>query len=203
MKNNKASDDKKSIKRQRIKTYFLDAAKEIIIGEGYEKVSVRRVADMAGYSYATIYNYFTDLNELMREVKKVMIADLFQELQGKLHRTAYDMDELKKGLRIYIEYYFGNPNVFKFFYFYPFGRPAEDVEHTEAEPDFGNMWNEAFKGLVEEGKIKAKDIEVIAKTLIYAIHGLITLCFSSNGNLTEDMVYEELGKIVDYILLKK
>lgn len=196
-------DDKKNLKRQRIKSFFLEAAKDIIINEGHEKVSVRSVADIAGYSYATIYNYFEDLNQMMREVKGIMIVELFEALQKKMHRTAYDVEELKKGLRIYVEYYFQNPNIFKFFYFYSFGKPTGSTEEADYGIDYGSMWREAFKGLVQEGKMMEQDIEVVAKTLIYAMHGLITLCFSGNGDLTEEKVYEELDRIVDYILQKK
>lgn len=203
MNSEKTAEDKKNLKRQRIKMYFLEATKEVIISEGYEKVSVRRVADIAGYSYATIYNYFADLNQLMREVKQVMIVELFETLQGKMQRKAYDMDEIKESFRLYVEYYFKNPNVFKFFYFYPFGRPSQAAEIEGEAPDYGSMWKETFKGLVLEGKIKEQDIEVVAKTLIYAIHGLIMLCFSNNGDLTEEKVYEELDRILEFVLLNK
>ncbi len=203
MKKTKAIDDKKSLKRERIKIYFLEAAEEIIINEGYEKVSVRKVADIAGYSYATIYNYFEDLNELMWEVKEAMILDIFEAMQKKMHRETYGIDEVKKGFRIYIEYYLENPNVFKFFYFYPLSKPSKKTVDVETGPDYDAMWKETFKGLILEGKMLEKDIEVVAKTFIYAIHGLIMLCFSSNGDLTEEKVYEELDEIVDYIMKKQ
>ncbi|MHB1392234.1 MAG: TetR/AcrR family transcriptional regulator [Clostridia bacterium] len=202
MKKVKAMDDKKSLKRERIKMYFLEAAKEIIINEGYEKVSVRKVADIAGYSYATIYNYFADLNELMWEVKEIMIKDLYEVLQKKMHRVTYDIAEVKKGFRIYVEYYFENPNVFKFFYFYPLSKP-DNKKEEEAGPDYDSMWSETFKGLVLEGKLRKEDIEVAAKTFIYAIHGLIMLSLSGNGDLTEEKVYEELDEMVDYIIKKQ
>jgi hypothetical protein len=44
--------------------YFLDSAKNIIKSEGIEALSVRSVADKAGYSYATLYNYYKDVKEL-------------------------------------------------------------------------------------------------------------------------------------------
>ncbi|HYF83663.1 MAG TPA: TetR/AcrR family transcriptional regulator [Clostridia bacterium] len=200
MENEKTMDDKKSLKRERVKMYFLEAAKEIIINEGHEKVSVRKVADMAGYSYATIYNYFENLNELLWEVKGVMVEDLFKALQKKMHRVTYDIAEVKEGFKIYIEYYFENPNVFKFFYFYPLRKPSKKTVDTEAGPDFNAMWKETFKGLILEGRLLEKDIEAVAKTFIYAIHGLIMLCLFNNGDLTEENAYKELDKIVDYIL---
>lgn len=200
MESDKVMDAKKSLKRERIKMYFLEAAKEIIIKEGHEQVSARRVADIAGYSYATIYNYFANLNELMWEVKEVMIEELLEVLQKKMQRTTYDIEEIKRGFRIYTEYYFENPNVFKFFYFYPLSKPSNKAVGTEPEPDFSIMWKETFRGLVLEGRLQEKDIEVVAKTLIYAIHGLIMLCLSNNGDLTEENVYKELDEIIDYIL---
>lgn len=203
MEKTEAMDDKKNLKRQRIKTYFLEAAREIIISEGYEKVSTRKVADMAGFSNATIYNYFKDLNHMMREVKESMIVELFENLQKKMHRSTYDLEELKSGLRIYVEYYFENPNIFKFFYFNSFGIPDYNIKASENGIDYGSIWSEAFKGLLQEGQMQTKDIDVAAKTLIYAIHGLITLCFSNYGDLTEERVYEELNRMVNYILLKK
>ena len=54
----KTTEDKKALKKQRIKTYFLEAAKEIIINDGVENISVRKVADMAvgdGWVYPTYH----------------------------------------------------------------------------------------------------------------------------------------------------
>ena len=57
-----------TIKANRVKSYFIEAAKEIIIKEGPENVSVRKIANLSGYSYGSIYNYYTELNELMVDV---------------------------------------------------------------------------------------------------------------------------------------
>ena len=195
-------DDKKDLKRQRIKKYFIGAAREIIIREGFESVSARKVADMAGFSYATIYNYFKDLNHMMREVKESMIVELYENLQNKMQWSTYDIEELKRSLRIYVEYYFENPNIFKFFYFYSFGSSDDNLEKQSEGIDYANIWSEAFKGLIREEQMQEKEIDVAAKTLIYIIHGLITLYFSNHGDLTEEKVYDELDRMVDYVLLK-
>ncbi len=82
-------------------------------------------------------------------------------------------------------------------------KPDNKTADKKEVPDFDAIWKETFKGLILEGKMLEKDIEVVAKTFIYAIHGLIMLCFSSNGDLTEEKVYEELDEIVDYIMKKQ
>lgn len=196
----KTANDKKDYKRQRIKGYFLEAAKEIIINEGVENVSVRKVADIAGYSYATIYNYFRDVNELLWEVKGVMINDLIEVIQKKMQKAVYDTAGIKSLFRAYTAYYFENPNVFKFFYLHSINRPNAGTDDGVAEADFGAMWTETFKGFVLDGKLQERDIEVVAKIFIYTMHGLLTLSFSNNGDLTEENVYKDLDKIVDYLL---
>lgn len=192
--------DKQGFKKQRIKMYFLEAAKEIIITEGVENISVRKVADMAGYSYATIYNYFTDINELLWDVKIVMIKDLIEFIQRKMEESIYNIDGIKKLFKTYIAYYLENPNVFKFFYFHQLNKPVKKPEETEVEPNYDEMWKETFKGFVLEGILDEKDIEVISKIFIYAIHGMLTLNFSYNDELTEEKIYQDLEKMVDYLL---
>ena len=94
----KTAEDKKIRKKQRIRTYFLEAAREIILNDGVESVTVRKVADMAGYSYATIYNYFSDLNQLHWEVKKLMINDIVEALYKKMaeqRRMSMESEELQ------------------------------------------------------------------------------------------------------------
>ena len=190
------SKDKQDIKRNRIRNYFLDAAKEIIINEGVDNVSVRKVADIAGYSYATIYNYFSDLNELLYDVKRVMINDLAGYIQEKTEK-AYDKEGIKRMFRIYIAYFFENPNIFKFFYFHQ-TKPVTDSEISE--PDYSMMWADTFREFVLEGKLKENDIEAVAKIFIYSMLGMLTLSFSNNGDLTEENVYRDLDKIVEFLL---
>ncbi|MEW6711726.1 MAG: helix-turn-helix domain-containing protein, partial [Candidatus Riflebacteria bacterium] len=55
------------IQQDRIKNFFLDAAVAIIKNDGPENLSARRIAKEAGYSYATMYNYFKDIDDLIFE----------------------------------------------------------------------------------------------------------------------------------------
>jgi AcrR family transcriptional regulator len=44
--------------RHRIRQAILDAARELFIAEGYQNVSMRKIADRIEYSPAAIYSYF-------------------------------------------------------------------------------------------------------------------------------------------------
>lgn len=194
--------DKKEIKRERIKTYFLEAAKKVIIEEGVENATIRKVADIAGYSYATIYNYFTDLNELLWETKLLMIKDLIEIVNNRINLKKYDMDGIKKIMRTYISYYIENPNIFRFFYLYQLIKPKENLENNVSQPDFDQMWKDTFKEFLDEGIITLIDLEAISKILIYSMHGMLTLNFSYNMELPKEEVYKDLDLIIDSLIRK-
>jgi len=195
MKENKQK-DKKDIKNQRVKSYFIEAAKEIIHNEGVENVSVRKVADNAGYTFTTIYNYFKDLNELLQEVKKVMIQDITVYMQGVDPHRIYNLEDIKKLNREYIKYYIDRPNVFTFFYSYRLN-PSAHIDNESL--DFSEHYLDTYKEFVKRGIVKENEVPVIAKTLIYTLHGLLALYFSDNG-MTADNLYAELDKTIEYLL---
>lgn len=56
---------KREIQRKRMMNYFIDAANEIIEEESIKEITVRKVADKAGYNSATLYNYFENLEHLV------------------------------------------------------------------------------------------------------------------------------------------
>ena len=54
----------KERQKRRTLSYFIEAAQRIIAEEGIQGVSIRKIADQAGYNSATLYNYFEDVDEL-------------------------------------------------------------------------------------------------------------------------------------------
>ncbi len=57
--------DNKSLQKQRMLRYFVDATTKIIDSEGIDAVTVKKVSALAGYNSATLYNYFDSLNHLI------------------------------------------------------------------------------------------------------------------------------------------
>lgn len=194
--NGKDEKTKQDIKSQRVKSYFIQAAKQIITDEGVESVSVRKVAENSGYTFATIYNYFKDVNELLRDVKKEMMYDVAGYMHSKMPEKGFDIDDIKKFHHSYIDYYIEHPHVFRFFYSYklnPLKEKPADI------PDFEDDWTDFYRGVVSSGVLEESNVPVLAKTIIYSMHGILTLYFSDNGLATEN-IYKELDQIIDYLL---
>lgn len=197
-------EDRHDIKKRRMKSYFLEAAKAAVKNEGADQLTVRKVADAAGYSYATIYNYFKDLNALLWETRHLMIEDLIEEIKSKMSEPIERKEDIIKVFKLYMGYFFDHPEVFRFFYFYPLTKPeivtGEGSSTQLDDPDFSSMWSDTFSAFVRNGILKPEDIEVVAKLIIYSIQGLLTLRFSSAGDMTEDQAFQDLEKIVDHLL---
>ena len=89
-----------------------------------------------------------------------------------------------------------------FFYFYPFVQPEGDDSYQKLEQRFHSMWQTSFIRLIQEGIIQTEDIEVVAKTIIYALQGMIMLSFSSNGATQKEDIKDELIKLANYLFKK-
>lgn len=191
--------EKQSVKGERVRTYFIDAAKQIILQEGVESVSVRKVADIAGYSYATIYNYFSDLGALLLEAKQSMIRDMVAFMGVTAGAEVNGIDDIKRLNRQYAGYYLAHPHVFRFFYSYRLvGEPQAAAQYF----DYAANWRATYQSFVTDGTIDEKDIGIVAKTFIYGLHGLLALFFSDNG-LTQEALYDDLDQLTDYLLKRR
>src|ERR671939_111330 len=89
----------KEILRQEI----LDAARELFVNEGYENVSMRRIAEKIEYSPTTIYLYFEDKAALLFAICEETFAKLAKKLETIVRQTQDPVEALKKGCRAYIE----------------------------------------------------------------------------------------------------
>ena len=148
-------------KRERTQLEILKAAKQIIDAEGHEAITVRKLSEFTGYSHTNLYYYFKNLDDLLWRLRHVVIEDMINELSNQSKDIASPINELLENLYRYIEYYFDHPNIFRFFYFFKFVKPGNDVESEKTEDDFDAMWKISFKKLVDEDLINVSDVEVV------------------------------------------
>lgn len=181
-------------KSEQVKQGFVRAAKEIVLSEGVTNVSVRKIAKETGYSYATIYHYFTDLDALLFAVKEELIRDMVASLITKEAGPYRTIGDLKRANRAYAQYYLDRPNVYQFFYAYRF----ENEPSPNYDDQFQDTWSLAYAAFVEQKLLRQEDVKVAAKTMIYTLHGLLALYFSSNG-LTKEIFYQDLDHAADYL----
>ncbi len=193
---NNTKTDAKSMKKQYVKSIFINAVKSIILREGISHVTARKIGEITGYSYATMYHYFSDLNELFLETKLVMIQDMIQCGKEKFIQSTDPLQLIKAQTRFPIDYYMDSPNIFEFFYCF---KLDERNEMALKSLDIEKGYWDIYLPFVEKGTIKRSDIPVIARTIMYAVYGMITLYLSNNG-LTREDIYQDMDRMIDLML---
>ena len=191
--------EKKSLQRERTKCYFIDAAKEIIKTKGLAQASARNVADLAGYSYATIYNYFSDLNDLLWYVT----VDLIEEMSENLRPYIVGADpigRLKLGYREYVRYYLDRPEVYHFLFHAQIGQPSAEVEPRLKTNRIGEQQDLVLRDCITQGLISSADAPILAQLLVTVIHGLLSMHFTSYQQLSEAELFQALDYHFDFIL---
>ncbi len=157
---------------------ILDAARELFVTEGYENVSMRKIADRIGYSATTIYLYFDDKADLLREICETTFSRLADEIERSYEGSNGPIDRMRRGLLTYIRFGLENPHHYDVVFTSPKVRFMGASDYTFD----GSMGERAFETLlstvrecIEAGVIRRNDVALTAQTLWAGIHGVTSL----------------------------
>ena len=107
---------KNAVQEERMRNYFIQATKEILRGEGLKVVSVRNIAERAGYSYATLYNYFSDVNELIFECINDFQEECEEFIEARTKKSERGLNKIKDTVIAYANFFVQHPGIFELFY---------------------------------------------------------------------------------------
>jgi len=175
--------ERKARQKKFLRQEILDAASELFVREGYENVSMRRIADKIEYSPTTIYLYFKDKADLLESVCKETFARLVQRLSKIMEQPGDPVERLKRGLMAYIEFGVQNPHHYRATFMMPVPEGFDQEKHHQ--PDSPGMQAFAFltRGLTEciqAGKLQAADVELASQTVWAGIHGITALLITKH-----------------------
>lgn len=170
---------------------ILDAARELFITEGFEGVSMRKVAEKIEYSPTAIYVHFADKEELFRELCHQDYARLAQVFQSSV-MPKDPIERLKQIGAIYIDFGTRYPHHYKFMFMTPFPMHEPDEEDREM---MGNPEMDAYaflKWAVQQAldagcfREELNDTALISQTLWASVHGVISLHIAKGGDCWVD-----------------
>jgi len=170
--------ERKAREKRYLRQEILDAASELFVKEGYENVSMRRIADRIEYSPTTIYLYFKDKAELLESICQETFAKLIQKLTKMMEQPGDPIERLKRGLTAYVEFGLENPHHYRSTFMTPL---PNDVDHEKyVKPEAAGI--QAFDFLrrcvydcISSGKFKTKDAELASQSLWAGVHGVTSL----------------------------
>lgn len=195
----KINEDKRKLKAERVKQFFAETAKEMIIKEGVSSISVRKVADLAAYSYATMYNYFKNLDELLWYTRNIMIGDIVEHIKEHNRTEIRDVESIKKLFKTYVDYFIEYPNVFEFFFFHHLEKSEKKVTNIAQEMNFDEMLKATFEHFALSGKLNIKELEIIIKTIVFSVHGMLMIYISNKDDMIKGDIYKSLDDMISYL----
>lgn len=171
--------ERRERERQEVREKILEAARDLFASEGYEAVTMRKIADRIEYSPTAIYLHFKDKEAVVRELCELDFLALAQEFGG-IAAIADPVERIRAAGLAYADFGVRHPNHYRLMFMTP--HPHHADEETPIEK--GNPDEDAYAFLlgavgeaIAQGRFRpgAGDPELIAQTLWAAIHGVVSL----------------------------
>ena len=173
------SSQRREREREATHTLILDAARELFAAEGYEAVTMRKIAEKIEYSATAIYFHFKDKLSLLRE-----LCDRdFAAFAAVLGRTATVKDPVERLRRLgyaYVDFALEFPNHYRFLFMTP--HPPLTAEGSAIQK--GNPDQDAYALLratvaeaIAQGRLEPgfKDPDLASQMAWGAAHGVVGL----------------------------
>lgn len=185
--------DKKDIRRQRIMTYFIDAAKEIIRTEGIKEISARKIGEKAGYSYATIYNYFDDLNSLLAHCIFDFFEDCYKYVISFKDDSKNKVEQFIAYATAYFKYFYDNPDLFYLIFIENLGNvPSKFIKNNKV-PSISLLLKSSLMECAEERYVSQDSIYLIGELISASLQGY--LMFHATGR--NDKAFDDMVSLIE------
>jgi AcrR family transcriptional regulator len=166
--------ERREREREEVRRKILDAARDLFMTEGYDKVTMRRIADAIEYSATTIYNHFEDKDDLVEALCHEDFARLFEHLQ----RQPAPSDPLQAIRQLglaYARFGLDYPNHYRFMFMMPAKFECPEKRDTSPGEQAFGLLRSAVQWAIDTGHFPRGDADTIAQALWASMHGVVAL----------------------------
>ena len=160
-----SAQDRRLRHREEARGAILDATQELLVEQGYESFSMRKLATRCGYAAPTIYHYFGDKPGLLDSLIELRMREVSAEMRAV--RLARDPVENMRRLFIaFARWGLANPTHYQLLTSTREPHPAgEEAREVLMRP---------VTQLAEQGRLET-DIELARQSFWALVHGIISL----------------------------
>jgi AcrR family transcriptional regulator len=159
--------------KEELRRVILDAARGILVDEGYESFSMRKLAERIDCSPGNIYLHFRNKETLFEVLVEESFARLLITLNDLRRRRHWSdsVEELRSGMQAYVEFGLKNQSDYRFVFMLTSPLPKRPYKVHEA---FGVL-RDMVRRCVEDKRFRAVDVELTSQALWASIHGITSL----------------------------
>jgi AcrR family transcriptional regulator len=166
--------ERRQRQRQELRSGILSAAREIASTEGWQSVTIRRIAERIEYSPPVIYEYFDSKEDLLLELVRMGYAEQLRAVEAGSQTSDGPETALLGMGRAWLGFAFESPDLYQVMY----GLGGVSFPATELRKE-GEKIGEAMAKTIEDMlRENGKEIEDVwgKVTLLWATaHGLVSL----------------------------
>ena len=188
--------ERRAREKEQLRDQILSAARELFVSEGYENVSMRKIADKIEYSPTTIYLYFKDKGDLLDSVCKETLLSLLNTLELLNRDKSNPIETLRKSGKAYVEFGLKYPQDYKLTFVI---RPQFQKGLGLGEGSIGERVFNYLRAMVSEcirqKAFRRVDVDTAGQALWSAVHGVTLLLIDFS-----DFPWTEKDKLIDTVI---
>jgi AcrR family transcriptional regulator len=169
--------ERKEKQKQEIRKMILDASMKLFAEQGFENVSIRKIADLIEYSPTTVYLYFKDKNEILFNLHEIGFQKM-AEYNVDLWNIKNPLVRLHKMGENYVRFGMENPQFYDLMFILQAPMEAlqtmKDCDWKSGDVAFGKL-KETIADCMEQDYIAKDDVDATAMAIWSLVHGLVSL----------------------------
>jgi AcrR family transcriptional regulator len=166
--------DRKLRQKEEVRASILDAAWEIIVTDGWQSFSIRKVADAIEYSVPVIYSHFENKDAILLEFNRKGFQLLAESLAVSKIGKDKPADQIRAMGRAYWAFAFSNREYYQLMF--GLGIPTCDTARMiPAMMDFNQVIISSIVGMVESGKKPTFEPWLKYQSFWSMLHGLVSI----------------------------
>lgn len=177
------SAERRARERNQTRELILGAARDIFIKEGFDAVTMRRIADRIEYTPAAIYAHFKDKLDLIMALCNSDFG-LLREAMRAVERIEEPVERLRAAGYAYVDFALANPHHYRFMFMSEWP-DANVIDATiESNGCHGNPDHDAYSFLtmlvgdcIKSGRFSEpyRDVNAVTQACWGAAHGAVSL----------------------------
>jgi len=182
--------DRKIRQKEEVRASILEAAWDMVLAEGWQSLSIRKIADAIEYSVPVIYSHFENKDAILLEFNKKGFTLLVEKLREAKERQTNAAEQIRAMGRAYWDFAFSNMQYYQLMF--GLGMPTcEAVRKIPAMVDFNTLITGSIEDVLRENVSgPAKDEKELPfdpflkfQSFWSMLHGLISInMFSRPGH---------------------
>jgi AcrR family transcriptional regulator len=171
--------ERRERERRELRRKILDAARALFVEQGYDAVTMRKIAQAIEYSPTAIYLHFKDKMAVMRALCDQDYLALAKRFR-KIAAVADPVERLRQAGLAYAEFGFKHPNHYQWMFMtlHPHNRPEDSaLEQGNPEEDAYAFLRWTVSEAIAQGRFRPEltDPELVSQVIWSGIHGVVAL----------------------------